>query len=98
MLPNLTQPYTDTHGYTTHVFALCAFLGFRFAPRISDLLEQRLYTIGRPGDYGPFTALLKGRAHTRVISRNWDQAARVAASIRHGTVSAALIMRKLAAY
>jgi len=57
-----------------------------------------LYTIGRPGDYGPFNALLKGRANTRVISRNWEQAARVAASIRHGTVSAALIMRKLAAY
>ncbi len=95
---DIHEHYTDTHGYTTHVFALCAFLGFRFAPRISDLLEQRLYTIGRAGDYGPFNALLKGRANTRVISPNWDQAARVAASIRHGTVSAALIMRKLAAY
>lgn len=95
---NIHEHYTDTHGYTTHVFALCAFLGFRFAPRISNLLDQSLYTIGRPGDYGPFTALLKGRANTLVISRNWEQAARVAASIRHGTVSAALIMRKLAAY
>jgi TnpA family transposase len=95
---DIHEHYTDTHGYTTHVFALCAFLGFRFAPRISNLLEQSLYTIGRPGDYGPFNALLKGRANTRVISRNWEQAARVAASIRHGTVSAALIMRKLAAY
>lgn len=95
---NIHEHYTDTHGYTTHVFALCAFLGFRFAPRISNLLDQSLYTIGRPGDYGPFTALLKGRTNTLVISRNWEQAARVAASIRHGTVSAALIMRKLAAY
>jgi len=95
---DIQEHYTDTHGYTTHVFALCAFLGFRFAPRISDLLEQSLYTIGRPGDYGPFNALLKGRVRTRVIIRNWEQAARVAASIRHGTVSAALIMRKLAAY
>ena len=95
---DIHEHYTDTHGYTTHVFALCAFLGFRFAPRISDLLEQCLYTIGRPADYGPFNALLKGRANTRVMTRNWDQAARVAASIRHGTVSAALIQRKLAAY
>ena len=34
----------------------------------------------------------------RLISDNWDEVLRLAASIRHGTVSAALIMRKLAAY
>jgi TnpA family transposase len=33
-----------------------------------------------------------------VIEDNWDEVLRLAASIRHGTVSAALIMRKLAAY
>jgi TnpA family transposase len=54
--------------------------------------------IGRPSDYGPFNALLKGRANARLIAANWDEVQRVAASIRHGTVSAALIMRKLAAY
>lgn len=95
---DIQEHYTDTHGYTTHVFALCALLGFRFAPRISDVLAQRLYTIGRPGDYGPFNALLKGRVNVRVITANWDEVQRVAASIRHGSVSAALIMRKLAAY
>jgi len=95
---DIQEHYTDTHGYTTHVFALCSLLGFRFAPRISDVLAQRLYTVGRPGDYGPFNALLKGRAHVRLITANWDEVQRVAASIRHGTVSAALIMRKLAAY
>jgi len=95
---DIQEHYTDTHGYTTHVFALCALLGFRFAPRISDVLAQRLYTIGRPGDYGPLNTLLKGRVNVRVITANWDEVQRVAASIRHGTVSAALIMRKLAAY
>jgi TnpA family transposase len=81
------------------VFGLCAALGFRFAPRIRDVFDQRLFTIGRPEqDYGPFNQLLTDRINTRVITENWDEVLRVAASIRHGTVSAALIMRKLAAY
>lgn len=52
---DIREHYTDTHGYTEHVFALCALLGFGFAPRIASLMEQRLFTIDRPvGDYGPF--------------------------------------------
>lgn len=30
-------------GFTDHVFALCHLLGFRFAPRIRDLADKRLY-------------------------------------------------------
>jgi TnpA family transposase len=90
---------TDTGGYTTHVFALCAALGFRFAPRIRDVLDQRLFTVGPPEqDFGPFTTLLKGRINIRLVKETWDEVLRVAASIHHGTVSAALLMRKLAAY
>jgi TnpA family transposase len=96
---HIQEHYTDTAGYTTHVFGLCAALGFRFAPRIRDVLDQRLFTIGRPeADYGPFNQLLTDRINTRLIEDNWDEVLRLAASIRHGTVSAALIMRKLAAY
>jgi TnpA family transposase len=96
---HIHEHFTDTHGYTTHVFGLCAALGFRFAPRIRDVFDQRLFTIGRPEqDYGPFNQLLTDRVNTRLISDNWDEVLRLAASIRHGTVSAALIMRKLAAY
>ena len=29
--------YTDTAGFTDHVFALMHLLGFRFAPRLRDL-------------------------------------------------------------
>ena len=70
-----------------------------FAPRIRDVLDQRLLTNGWPEqDYGPFNQLLTDRINTRLIEDNWDEVLRLAASIRHGTVSAALIMRKLAAY
>jgi len=95
----IQEHFVDTGGYTTHVFALCAALGFRFAPRIRDVLDQRLFTVGPPeAEYGPFTALLRGRINVRLVRETWDDVLRVAASIRHGTVSAALLMRKLAAY
>ena len=95
----IQEHFVDTGGYTTHVFALCAALGFRFAPRIRDVLDQRLFTVGPPeADYGPFSALLRGRINTRLVRETWDDMLRVAASSRHGTVSAALLMRKLAAY
>ena len=49
----------------------CAALGFRFAPRIRDVFDQRLFTIGRPEqDYGPFNQLLTDRVNTRLISEN----------------------------
>src|SRR6266852_5337204 len=52
---HIHEHFTDTHGDTTHVFGLCAALGFRFGPRVRDVFDERLFTIGRPEhDYGPF--------------------------------------------
>ncbi|GHL78701.1 hypothetical protein ECZU34_64490 [Escherichia coli] len=39
----IEEHYTDTAGFTDHVFALMHLLGFRFAPRIRDLGETKLY-------------------------------------------------------
>lgn len=36
---------TDTAGAVDYVFGLCHLLGFRFAPRIRDLGERRLYAM-----------------------------------------------------
>ena len=38
----IEEHYTDTGGFTDHVFALMHLLGFRFAPRIRDLADKRL--------------------------------------------------------
>jgi TnpA family transposase len=40
---------TDTAGATDHVFGLCHLLGYRFAPRIKDLKDRKLYTVEKPG-------------------------------------------------
>jgi hypothetical protein len=37
----IEEHYTDTAGFTDHVFALMHLLGFRFAPRIRDLTDRR---------------------------------------------------------
>jgi TnpA family transposase len=36
----IEEHYTDTAGFTDHVFALMHLLGFRFAPRIRDLTDR----------------------------------------------------------
>ncbi|QLD53936.1 Tn3 family transposase, partial [Paraburkholderia fungorum] len=38
----IEEHYTDTAGFTDHVFALMHLLGFRFAPRIRDLGDTKL--------------------------------------------------------
>lgn len=95
---NILEHYTDTAGYTYHVFALCAFLGFRFAPGIQSITEQLLFSVAPLDLAEPFEALYRGVVDVPLIIHHWDEARRLAASIRHGSVSAALIMRKLAAY
>ena len=52
----INEHYTDTGGFSDHVFAMCRLLGFRFAPRIRDLKEKRLYLL--PG----MTSLAGARA------------------------------------
>ena len=50
------------------------------------------------GAYESLNSLLFGQIKSKLIIEQWDEMRRVASSIRHGTVSASLLMRKLAAY
>jgi len=94
----IEEHYTDTAGFTDHVFALCHLLGFRFAPRIRDLADKRLYVSDPDREYGTLAPLIGGRLHLKLITAQWEEVLRLAASIRHGTVTASLIIRKLASY
>jgi Tn3 transposase DDE domain len=57
----INEHYTDTGGFSDHVFAMCRLLGFRFAPRIRDLKEKRLYLL--PGMTAAGTRFHGGRHH-----------------------------------
>lgn len=96
---SIEEHYTDTHGYTDHIFALCHLLGFRFAPRIRDLKDKKLYGIQKPSTYPGLNSLLSDTpVNLRRIEENWDDVLRLASSIRTGTVTASMMIRKLAAY
>lgn len=47
---------------------------------------------------GSLGSLTFDQINTKLIADQWNEMRRVASSIRHGTVSASLLMRKLAAY
>lgn len=90
------EHYTDTSGYTEHIFALCTALGFRFAPRIHDLGDHRLFCFQKPSLYGALKPLIGGRVREGMVRDNWDEYQRLAASLRTGTASASLLISKLA--
>lgn len=73
-------------------------LGFRFAPRLRDMSDSNLYTIGKPGDFPKLEKLLRGQINAKIIQDNYDDVLRLAHSIREGTVSASLIMGKIGSY
>jgi TnpA family transposase len=89
---------TDTAGAVDHVFGLCHLLGFRFAPRIRDLGERRLYALGDLAPFPTLRPLVAGPIQVRTIEEHWDEALRLAASIKAGTVMASTMLRKLAGY
>ena len=94
----IEEHYTDTAGFTDHVFGLMHLLGFRFAPRIRDLKDKKLYV---PGDIKPYPTLanlIGGGINIKHIRKEWNEVLRLAASIKQGTVTASLMLRKLGSY
>jgi len=94
----IEEHYTDTNGFTDHVFALMQLLGFRFAPRIRDLGDTKLYVPRGPSAYPALRPMIGGSLNVKLIQQHWDEILRLAASIKHGTVTASLMLRKLGSY
>jgi TnpA family transposase len=94
----IEEHYTDTAGFTDHVFGLCHLLGFRFAPRIRDLTDRRLYTAENAKFYPMLLPFIGGTINLKQLLAQWSEILRLACSIRLGTVTSSLILRKLASY
>jgi TnpA family transposase len=94
----IEEHYTDTAGFTDQVFALMHLLGFRFAPRIRDLADKRLYIHGDAKPYPTLAGLIGGNINVKHIRAHWDDILRLTASIQQGTVTASLMLRKLGSY
>lgn len=87
---------SDTHGFTEHLFGLCALLGIAFMPRLKDLPDQVLSRIDRDADYGALQPLLRGRINVALILEQWDQLVRLAASLKDRLTPAHVVMQRLA--
>ena len=93
----IVEHYTDTAGATDHVFGLCHLLGYRFAPRIKDLKDRKLYTVEKPGTWPLLAPLIGDTVETAAILGQWTELMRLKASIETGAVVPSVILRKLAA-
>lgn len=80
----IEEHYTDTAGFTKHLFALCHLLGFRFAPRIRDLADKRLCVPGKERDHATLAPLIGGKLSLKLVRTQWEEILRLAGSIRHG--------------
>ena len=80
------------------IVALCALLGFQFAPRIPDLKHRRLYCFEKASQYPTLEPMIAGRINVELIRVHWADILRIVASIRTGTVTASAIMRQLASH
>jgi len=92
------EHYSDTWGYTDQVFGMAHLLGFRFAPRIRDLGDKRLYSFEKPATYTGLESFLGGTINVKQMEAHWDDLLRLTSSLRKGTVTASLILGKLASY
>ena len=94
----IEEHYTDTAGFTDHVFALMHLLGFRFAPRIRDLADTKLYIPNKAASYDALKPMIGAPLLTKHIRTHWNDILRLATSIKQGTVTASLMLRKLGSY
>jgi TnpA family transposase len=95
---DIEEHYTDTSGFTDHVFALMHLLGFRFAPRIRDLKEKKLFVPAGNSNFSIISEHIGGTINTKKIIDNWSEILRLATSIKQGAVTASLIIRKIGSY
>jgi len=79
------------------VFGLSHLLGYRFAPRIKDQKDRKLYTVEKPSTWPLLAPLIGDTVETAAIVGQWAELMRLKASIDTGAVVPSVILRKLAA-
>ena len=94
----IREQYADTGGFTDHVFAVTSILGYQFIPRIRDLPSKRLYAFDPRNSPKELRGLLGGKIREGLITSNWPDILRIAATMTAGTIAPSQILRKLASY
>ena len=77
----IREHYTDTGGATDHVFGLCPFLGFRFARRLRDIKDRRIYLLPGMTADPVVEPLVGGVLDIRHVDANGDKLVRLAVPV-----------------
>ncbi|MDO8986592.1 Tn3 family transposase [Cypionkella sp.] len=94
----IREQYADTGGFTDHVFAVTALLGFQFIPRIRDLPSKRLYLFDPASCPKELKGLIGGKVKEALITSNWPDILRSVATMATGAMPPSQLLRKFAAY
>jgi TnpA family transposase len=92
------EHYVDTGGATDQVFGLFSLLGIRFAPRLRDLKDRRIYAFRGMAVPEVFSGMMGGTLNADHVRASWDEVLRLGVSIASGHVAASDVLRRLAAY
>ena len=94
----IREQYTDTGGFTDHVFAVTSLLGYRFIPRIRDLPSKRLYVFDPGSVPRELKGLVGGKVRESTIAANWPDVLRSAATMVAGVMPPSQLLRKFASH
>ena len=94
----IEEHYTDTAGFTDHLFGVMPLLSYRFAPRIRDLSDTKVYLPPDSPTYVALQPLADGTLNVRHILAHREKILRLATSIKQRVVTASLMLRKLGSY
>lgn len=94
----IREQYADTGGFTDHVFATTALLGFQFIPRIRDLPSKRLYLFDPASCPKELKGLIGGKVKEPLITTNWPDILRSVATMVAGVMPPSQLLRKFASY
>lgn len=95
---SIERHHTDGGGVSDHVFALCHLLSFQFAPRIPNIAKRRLHLFAEMRPDALIAPLTAQSIDERLIVDHWDDALRLAVSIKTGFTSASTMLERLGSY
>lgn len=93
---DIREHHTDTASAVEMIFALFHMLGIRFAPRMKDFHERKIYCLP-DNHYYPILSSIRGGIikPERTIEPCWDEALHFVSSMRAGTAKPSVLLRKL---
>lgn len=90
--------HSDTQGASAPVFALSHLLGIKLMPRIRNWKDLRFYRPSKGARYRHIDSLFSDTIDWEKIATHWQDLMRVVLSIKAGTISSPVLLRKLGTY